>query len=46
MSFEEKCDLFGVREEYDVMPGALYHRYDFYCTGTHIIVTETVAYNV
>ena len=46
MSFEEKCDLFDVREEYDVMPGALYHRYDFYCTGTHIIVTETVAYNV
>ena len=46
MSFEEKCDLFGVKEEHDVMPGALYHRYDFICTGNHIIMTETVAYNV
>ena len=46
MSFEERCDLFGVCEEYNVMPGALYHRYDFICTGNHIIMTETVAYNV
>lgn len=46
MSFEEKCELFGVKEEYDVMPGALYHRYDFHCTGSHIIMTEVVACNV
>lgn len=46
MSFEEKCDLFGVREENDVMSGALYHRYDFHCAGSHIIMTEVVACNV
>ena len=46
MSFEEKCDLFGVREEHDVIPGALYQRYDFHRTGSHIIMTEIVAYNV
>ena len=46
MNFEEKCDVVGVREEYDVMRGALYHRYDCHCTGSHIIMTEVVACNV
>ena len=48
MTFEEKCELFGVHEEpeYCVAPGVMYHRYDFCCTETHTIVTETVACNV
>ena len=48
MTFEEKCDLFNVYEEpkHSVAPGAIYHRYDFCCTGNHAIVTETVACNV
>ena len=48
MTFEEKCDLFNVYEEpdYSVAPGAMYHRYNFDLTGTHVIMTETIALNV
>lgn len=48
MTFEQKCDLFNVYEEpdYAIAPGAMYHRYNFNLTGTHVIMTETIALNV
>lgn len=48
MTFEQKCDLFNVYEEpdYAIDPGAMYHRYNFNLTGTHVIMTETIALNV
>ncbi len=48
MPFEEKCAYFHVFEEPDdaVAPGAMYHRYNFHFTGSHIIMEETVALNV
>lgn len=46
MSLEEKCDLFGVCEETNVISGGLFYRYDFCRMGNHAIVMETVAYNV
>ena len=41
-------DLFNVYEEpdYAIAPGAMYHRYNFNLTGTHVIMTETIALNV
>lgn len=46
MSFKEKCEYFGVCEEYSVMPGALFHRYGFDHSSTYVVVYETIAYNV
>lgn len=48
MTFEEKCEYFGVFDQtgYFVVPGALYHTYEFHITRKHAIVTETIAYNV
>lgn len=48
MTHEERCEYFNVFDQtgYDVMPGAMYKTYDFNLTGNHIIVCETVAYNV
>lgn len=48
MTFEEKCDYFGVFDQtgYFVMPGAKYYTYEFKLTRKHIIIIETVAYNV
>lgn len=48
MSFEEKCEYFGVFDQsgYFVAPGAKYYTYEFHLTRKHITVTETVAYNV
>ena len=48
MTFEEKCEYFDVYEEpdYAVMPGAMYHTYKFELTSNHIMMIETVAYNV
>lgn len=46
MDFDERCELCNVCEEYDVMPGAQYHRYNFYLEGNHFIMTETIALNV
>ena len=46
MTDAEKCDYFGVYEEYGVAPGALYHRYEFELTNGHIIMSELLAYNV
>jgi hypothetical protein len=49
MSFWERCDYFGVHDDggaFCVAPGALYHSYEFDYTTHHIIMHETVAYNV
>lgn len=46
MTEEEMCDYFGVVDEYNVAPGARYKQYDFKLTSTHIIMVETIAYNV
>lgn len=48
MSFRERCELFDVRDEcgFCVAPGALYHSYEFDYTTHHIIMHETIAYNV
>lgn len=32
--------------DYAIAPGAMYHRYNFNLTGTHVIMTETIALNV
>ena len=48
MSFEEKCTLFCVVDQtgWFVAPGAKYYTYSFAVECAHVIVTETVAYNV
>lgn len=46
MSHDEKCKYFDVEEEYGVAPGALYHRYEFNLTSTHITMSEVIARNV
>ena len=48
MSFKEKCEYFGVFDQtgYFVEPGAKYYRYSFSVKCNHVIMTETVAYNV
>ena len=46
MTFDEKCKLFDVYEDYCVSPGAVYYRYEFYNTLYHVIMCETKAINV
>lgn len=48
MTFEEKCEFFGVFDQtgHFVMPGAQYSTYEFKVTRKHVMVMETVAYNV
>lgn len=48
MSHEDRCNYFDVFDETGchVLPGAVYHTYEFNITKNHIIVTETVAFNV
>ena len=48
MTFDEKCEHFGVCEEpdYAVAPGGLYHRYGFSLSRHHVVVSEIIAYNV
>ena len=48
MTFEERCEHFGVVDQtgYIVAPGAKYYTYAFHLTRKHMVVTETVAYNV
>ena len=46
MRFDHRCEMCNVSEEYNVAPGAQYHRYDFYLEGNHLIMVETVALNV
>lgn len=46
MTEDELCEYFHVYEERCVAPGALYHRYGFWVMSTHIIMIETVSYNV
>ena len=45
-TYEEKCEYFGVFNEYNVMPGAKYHRYSFKVSAEHAVMIETVAWNV
>ena len=48
MTHQDKCEYFDVEEAtgYNVAPGALYKMYEFDVSGTHVIMRETVAYNV
>ena len=48
MSFEEKCTHFCVVDQTGcfVAPGAKYYTYSFVVERKHVIVVETVAYNV
>lgn len=48
MTFEEKCEYFGVFDQTGcfIAPGAMYRTYEFRVTRKHVIVVETVAYNV
>ena len=48
MTHGERCAYFDVFDDsgFDVMPGALYHTYAFDCSLHHVIMYETVAYNV
>lgn len=48
MSFDDKCKYFGVFDEtlHFVEPGAKYYTYSFAIERKHVIMIETVAYNV
>lgn len=48
MTFEEKCDFFRVFDQTGcfIMPGEKYYTYEFKLTRKHIVMVETVAYNV
>lgn len=46
MNFEEKCDFFGVHNTYNVAPGAKFYEYDSDVSRHHVIMYETVAWNV
>lgn len=48
MTFKEKCDYFRVFDQtgYFVEPGAKYYTYSFVVECNHVIMIETVAYNV
>ena len=48
MTFEEKCRYFNVVDQTGsfVMPGAKYYTYSFVVERKHVIMVETVAYNV
>lgn len=46
MNFDELCEYFNVHDEYNVAPGARYKNYSFHLEGRHLIVYETVAFNV
>ena len=46
MDFEEICNFFGVRNTYNVAPGARFYEYNFEVSRHHIIMYETVSLNV
>lgn len=48
MTFKEKCDYFRVFDQtgHFVAPGAKYYTYSFAVERKHVIMIETVAYNV
>ena len=46
MDFDEKCNYFGVRDYYNVAPGARSYTYGFDVSRHHIIMYETVSLNV
>lgn len=43
---DKLCEIFGVYEEFNVAPGALYYTYEFSLYGNHIVMAEKVSYNV
>lgn len=46
MDFEEICNFFGVRNTYNVAPGARFYEYNFEVSRHHVIMYETVSLNV
>ena len=46
LNFEELCSFFGVRNTYNVAPGARFYEYNFEVSRHHIIMYETVSLNV
>ena len=47
MTFFDLCRYFDICEPgCYVLPGSTYSRYEFEVTSNHVIITETVAYNV
>jgi hypothetical protein len=47
MTFGDLCRYFEVCEPgCYVIPGSIYSRYEFKITSNHVIIAETVAYNV
>ena len=48
MTHDERCEYFNVfdQSDYEVMPGAMYHTYEFKHTCNHVMMIETVACNV
>ena len=46
ISYEEKCELFGVQSDIEVPPGAVFRRYEFDNSVRHIIMYETLNWNV
>ena len=46
MNFEDKCDFLGVRNTYNVAPGAKCYEYDFDVSRHHVVVYETAALNI
>ncbi len=48
MSHVEKCALIGVEDQadFDVMPGGVFHSYQFIVKPEYMIVEETLACNV
>ena len=47
MSHSEMQEYFGMYDPcVGVLPGAMYSRYEFKITNNHVVIIETVAYNV
>lgn len=46
MDFEAICDFFGVRNTYNIAPGARSYEYGFDVYRHHVIMYETVSLNV
>lgn len=48
MQHSELCELFNVYDDfgYCVLPGAIYHHYDFDIKGSFLIMTDYSAYNI
>lgn len=46
MNFDKKCNYFGVRNYYNVAPGARFYTYEFDVSRHHIIMYETISLNI